>query len=153
MINLNLFFRSLSANLLQASSASRLSGLARAVALLSITGLAISMSSEAKGLEFISSKDLIKYVANKQLSDKQYKCHNEIIYRESRWNDKAIGNESGKKQAYGLYQLKIASMRTAHVEQQFWKYWDYVAYRYGVTPLDEPNYCVALAHLKSKGWQ
>ena len=111
------------------------------------------MSYEAKGLDFNSSKELVKYVANKQLSDKEYKCHNEIIYRESRWNDKAIGNKSGTKRAHGLYQLKIASMRNAHVELQFWKYWDYVAYRYGVTPLDEPNYCVALAHLKSKGWQ
>lgn len=153
MINLNRFFRSLSANLLQANSASRLSGIARAVALLSITGLALSMSYEAKGLDFKTSKDLIKYVANKQLSDNQYKCHNEIIYRESRWNDKAIGNKQGTKQAYGLYQLKIDSMKDAHVELQFWKYWQYVAYRYGVTPLDEPNYCVALAHLKSKGWQ
>ena len=100
-----------------------------------------------------SSKELIKYVANKQLSDNQYKCHNEIIYRESRWNDKAIGNKQGTKQAYGLYQLKIASMKDAHVELQFWKYWQYVSYRYGVTALDEPDYCVALDHLKSKGWQ
>ena len=111
------------------------------------------MSSGAQGLELKTSKELIKYVANKQLSDKEYRCHNEIIYRESRWNDKAIGNEKGKKQAYGLYQLKINSMKNAHVELQFWKYWQYVAYRYGVTTLDEPNYCVALAHLKNKGWQ
>lgn len=128
-------------------------GRARLVALISFTGLAILIPSGAKGLEFTTSKELIKYVANKQLSDKEYNCHNEIIYRESRWNDKAIGNIGGTKQAYGLYQLKIASMRNAHVELQFWKYWQYVAYRYGLTALDEPNYCVALAHLKTKGWQ
>lgn len=128
-------------------------GIARAVALLSFTGLAITMSSGAEGLELNTSKELVKYVANKQLSDIQYKCHNEIVYRESRWNDKAIGNIGGTKQAYGLYQMKIASMRNAHVELQFWKYWQYVSYRYGVTTLDEPNYCVALAHLKNKGWQ
>ena len=128
-------------------------GIARVVALISFTGLAIIMSSGAEGLELNTSKELIKYVANKQLSDKEYKCHNEIVYRESRWNDKAIGNIGGTKQAYGLYQMKINSMRNAHVELQFWKYWQYVSYRYGVTTLDEPNYCVALAHLKNKGWQ
>lgn len=111
------------------------------------------MSSGAEGLELKTSKELVKYVANKQLSDIQYHCHNEIVYRESRWNDKAIGNIGGTKQTYGLYQMKIASMRNAHVELQFWKYWQYVSYRYGVTTLDEPNYCVALAHLKNKGWQ
>lgn len=139
----------------QGLRASRLSGIARSVAI--SIGIAVSVGvAPADGGQInatLSSKDLIKYVANKQLSDKEYKCHNEIIYRESRWNDKAIGNIGGTKQAYGLYQLKIASMRTAHVELQFWKYWEYVAYRYGVTALDEPNYCVALAHLKSKGWQ
>ena len=128
-------------------------GIARVVALISFTGLAIIMSSGAEGLELNTSKELIKYVANKQLSDNQYHCHNEIVYRESRWNDKAIGNIGGTKQAYGLYQMKINSMRNAHVELQFWKYWQYVSYRYGVTTLDEPNYCVALAHLKNKGWQ
>lgn len=129
------------------------SRIARVVALLSFTGLALSLSSQAEGLELKTSKEIIKYVANKQLSDKEYRCHNEIIYRESRWNDKAIGNIGGSKQAYGLYQMKIDSMKNAHVELQFWKYWQYVSYRYGVTALDEPNYCVALAHLKNKGWQ
>lgn len=100
-----------------------------------------------------SSKELIKYVANKQLTDKQYRCHNEIIYLESRWNERAIGNIGGKKQAYGLYQLKIASLKDAHVEVQFWKYWDYVSYRYGITEYDEPMYCAALTHLRTKGWQ
>ena len=132
-----------------------LKGVACSVATVIGISLSIPMQVVDAGQEvpFRSSKELVKYVAQLQLSDNQYKCHNEIIYRESRWNDKAIGNESGKKQAYGLYQLKINSMKNAHVELQFWKYWQYVAYRYGVTTLDEPNYCVALAHLKNKGWQ
>lgn len=132
-----------------------LKGVACSVATVIGISLSIPMQVVDAGQEvpFRSSKELIKYVAQLQLSDNQYECHNEIIYRESRWNDKAIGNESGKKQAYGLYQLKINSMKNAHVELQFWKYWQYVAYRYGVTTLDEPNYCVALAHLKNKGWQ
>ena len=132
-----------------------LKGIARSVAFVIGISLSIPMQVVDAGqkMPFSSSKELIKYVANKQLTEKQYICHNEIIYRESRWNDKAIGNIGGTKQAYGLYQLKINSMKDAHVELQFWKYWNYVAYRYGVTNLDEPNYCVALAHLKNKGWQ
>lgn len=131
------------------------SRIARSVALVIGISLSIPMTVVDAGQQvpFSTSKELVKYVANKQLSDIQYHCHNQIIYRESRWNERAVGNIGGYKQAYGLYQLKISSMRNAHVELQFWKYWDYVAYRYGVTVLDEPNYCVALAHLKSKGWQ
>lgn len=131
------------------------SRLARSVALVIGISLSIPMTVVDAGQQvpFSTSKELIQYVANKQLTDKQYHCHNEIIYRESRWNDKAIGNIGGTKQAYGLYQLKIASMRTAHVEVQFWKYWEYVSYRYGITEYDEPMYCAALTHLKNKGWQ
>jgi len=128
---------------------------ARGVAFVIGISLSIPMQVADAGqvVAFSSSKDLIKYVANKHLTDKQYHCHNEIIYRESRWNDRAIGNIGGTKQAYGLYQLKINSMRTAHVEVQFWKYWEYVSYRYGVTQYDEPMYCAALTHLKTTGWQ
>ncbi len=143
----------LKANSPKANSASRLSGIARAVAVLVSLSLGIGLSAQAEALNLITSKELIKYVANKQLTDKQYKCHNEIVYRESRWDYRAIGNIGGTKQAYGLYQLKIASMRTAHPEVQFWKYWEYVSYRYGITEYDEPMYCAALHHLKTKGWQ
>jgi hypothetical protein len=145
----------LSARAHQGLRASRLRGVARSVAFVIGITLSIPMQVVDAGqkMPFSSSKELIKYVANKQLSDNQYKCHNEIIYRESRWNDKAIGNIGGVKQAHGLYQMKIASMRNAHVELQFWKYWTYVTHRYGITALDEPNYCKALTHLKIKGWQ
>ena len=152
---LNRLFRSLSANLPEANKARRLR-VARLVALFSITGLAILFPSSAESVNthaFGSSKELVKYVAQKQLTDKQYQCHNQIIYLESRWNEKAIGNKSGKKQAYGLYQLKIASLKNAHPEIQFWKYWEYVSHRYGITEYDEPMYCAALSHLKNKGWQ
>jgi hypothetical protein len=140
------------ANSPKANRASRLR-IARSVAVLVSLYMGIGLSTQAEAINFNSSKDLIKYVANKQLTDKQYHCHNEIVYIESRWNERAIGNIGGTKQAYGLYQLKIASMRTAHVEVQFWKYWEYVSYRYGVTEYDEPMYCAALSHLKTKGWQ
>ena len=127
--------------------------LARGVAFALVGALSFG-ASPAEGIsKEPTTKQYISLLANKQLTDKQYKCHQEIIYRESRWDDKAIGNIGGSKQAYGLYQLKIESMRNAHIEIQFWKYWDYVSYRYGITEYDEPMYCAALKHLITKGWQ
>ena len=37
--------------------------------------------------------------------------------------------------------------------KQFWMYWHYVSHRYSTTQYDEPNYCAALHHLRTKGWQ
>ena len=126
-------------------------GLARVVAL----ALGISLSI-ATPLDAEATNQAIRYVkdlAQYQLTDKQEQCHNEIVYRESRWDYKAIGNKSGTKQAYGLYQMKSESLKTSTPIKQFWMYWYYVAHRYGHTQYDEPNYCGALHHLKTKGWQ
>lgn len=95
----------------------------------------------------------LKALANKQLTDTQYKCHNEIIYRESRWRIDAIGNTNGTKQTHGYYQIKSESIKGKPYDYQFWMYWYYVASRYGYTKYEEPNYCVALHHLKTRGWQ
>ena len=104
-------------------------------------------------LEVQASEVPLKALANKQLTDKQYKCHNEIIYRESRWKINAIGNKAGTKQTYGYYQIKSDSVQNKPYDYQFWMYWYYVSSRYGLTQYDEPNYCNALHHLKTKGWQ
>ena len=116
-------------------------------------GIALSMAmpldAQASNQAIRHVKDLAKY----QLTDKQELCHHEIVYRESRWILKAVGNKSGTKQTHGLYQIKSESMRTASAVKQFWTYWHYVAHRYGWTEYDEPNYCNALHHLKTKGWQ
>ena len=90
----------------------------------------------------------IKSLANKQLTDKQYHCHNEIIYRESRFNIDAVNGSH-----YGYYQLKSEAVKGKPYDYQFWMYWYYVAKRYGYTQYEEPNYCLALHHLKTKGWQ
>ena len=150
---LNLFFSLFpKANSPKANRASRLR-IARSVAALVSLFMVRPISKADSSAIQLSNKEIITSLANYQLTDKQYQCHQEIIYRESRWDDKAIGNIDGTKQAYGLYQLKIRSMRTASPVLQFWKYWDYVVHRYGITEYDEPNYCGALSHLKSKGWQ
>jgi len=122
---------------------SRLKGVARELAV--VIGITLSMAIMPR-LE--ASIVPIKILANKQLTDQQYLCHNEIIYRESRWNIDAVNGSH-----HGYYQLKIKTVKGSPYDYQFWMYWYYVAHRYGVTKYDEPNYCVALRHLKTKGWQ
>ena len=126
-------------------------GLARVVALAIGISLSIATPLDAQANN-VRYKEL-KQLANYQLTDKQLACHNEIVYRESRWDYKAIGNKSGTKQAYGLYQMKSESLKRSTPIKQFWMYWHYVGHRYGHTEYDEPNYCGALHHLKTKGWQ
>ena len=126
-------------------------GIGRRVAI--AIGISLSM---AMPLDAQASNQAIRYVkdlAKYQLTDKQEACHHEIVYRESRWDYRAIGNIGGTKQAYGLYQMKVESLKKGSTVKQFWMYWTYVMHRYGVTQYDEPNYCGALHHLKTKGWQ
>jgi len=121
-------------------------GLARVVAL--AIGISLSM---AMPLDAQASNLSIKYVkdlAKEQLTDKQEACHNEIVFRESSWNPKAKNGSH-----YGLYQGRSKSLKNASTVKQWWWFWHYVAHRYGVTQYDEPNYCGALHHLKTKGWQ
>ena len=91
---------------------------------------------------------IAQVLANKQLTDKQYRCHNEIVYRESRWQKDAVNGSH-----HGYYQMRTESMKDKPYDYQFFVYWYYVFSRYGYTEYDEPNYCLALKHLKSKGWQ
>ena len=126
-------------------------GLARVVALAIGISLSIAtpLDAQANNLSYKNLKELADY----QLTDKQLECHNEIIYRESRWDHKAIGNLNGTKRVYGLYQMKTESLRVSTPIKQFWMYWHYVGHRYSYTKYDEPNYCKALHHLRTKGWQ
>lgn len=125
-------------------------GLACAVAI----AIGISMPiAEPIELEARKAPTTIDELADYQLTDKQYQCHNRIVHRESRGNRFAIGNLNGTKQVHGYYQIKSESIKGADDYYQFWIYWKYVSHRYGITKYDEPNYCKALQHLKTKGWQ
>lgn len=126
-------------------------GLARVVALAIGISLSIAMPLDAQA----SEKQIrwVKQLAKEQLTDKQELCHHEIVYRESRWDYKAVGNKSGTKQVYGLYQMKSDSLKNSSSIKQFWMFYHYVGYRYGWTEYEDPNYCNALEHLKTKGWQ
>ena len=125
--------------------------IARGVAI--VIGISLSIVSP---LDAQASKKQIEYakqLAKEQLTDKQELCHHEIVFRESTWNYRAVGNIGGSKQAYGLYQMKVKSLRKADAITQFWMYHTYVGRRYGWTDYGDPNYCKALHHLKTKGWQ
>ena len=89
----------------------------------------------------------LKVLANKQLTDKQYHCHNEIVYRESRWKIDAVNGSH-----YGYYQIRSKSVQNKPYDYQFYIYWYYVSKRYGLD-YEIPDYCAALHHLKTKGWQ
>ena len=122
---------------------SRLKGVARGLAV--VIGLSLSIASIDRSEASIVP---LKVLANKQLSDKQYNCHNEIVYRESRWKIDAVNGSH-----YGYYQIRSKSVQNKPYDYQFYIYWYYVFSRYGYTEYDEPNYCLALKHLKTKGWQ
>jgi hypothetical protein len=124
---------------------SRLKGVARELAV--VIGISLSIAGAIRSEASIVP---IKELANKQLTDKQYKCHNEIIYRESRFQIDAVNGSH-----HGYYQMRTESMKNKPYDYQFFVYWYYVAKRYGysVENPDVPNYCAALNHLVRKGWQ
>ena len=125
---------------------SRLKGVARELAV--VIGISLSIAGAIRSEASIVPNKSVKELANYQLTDAQYKCHNEIVYRESRWKIDAVNGSH-----HGLYQGKSKSLKDKPGDYQFWWYWYYVTNRYGLTQYDEPNYCLALKHLKTKGWQ
>jgi hypothetical protein len=121
---------------------SRLKGVARELAVAIGILLSIAMPLDAQ-----ASIVPLKALADKQLTDKQYQCHNEIVYRESRWKIDAVNGSH-----HGYYQMRSKSMQNKPYDYQFYIYWYYVSKRYGLD-YEIPDYCKALHHLKTKGWQ
>ena len=119
---------------------------ARGVAAVIGISLCLPMATASSGSQMPYRN--IKQLAAHQLTDKQYKCHNEIVYRESRFKHDAVNGSH-----YGYYQIRSKSLHKAPYDYQFYRYWGYVLHRYGYTEYDEPDYCKALHHLKTKGWQ
>ena len=122
------------------------SRIARSVAIALVGAMSIALAPSSQGS--IRPYQSLKQLADYQLTDKQYKCHNEIVYRESRFKYDAVNGSH-----YGYYQIRSKSLHKAPYDYQFFRYWSYVLHRYGYTEYDEPDYCKALHHLKTKGWQ
>ena len=132
---------------------SRLKGVARVLAV--VIGLSLSIASIDRSEASIVPNKKLRELANYQLPDNQFKCHNEIVHRESSWNINAIGNKSGTKQTHGYYQIKSDHIKGKPYDYQFFTYWYYVITRYSYDKNNPeiPDYCSALHHLKTKGWQ
>ena len=121
---------------------------ARGVAI--VIGIALSMQSTAVGQGSIDRYYDLHSLADYQLTDKQYKCHQEIVFRESSFRINAVNGSH-----YGYYQMRNKLLKDAPYDVQFYYYHKYVSHRYGLDPYNDevPNYCKALNHLKTKGWQ
>ena len=127
---------------------SRLKGVARVLAV--VIGISLSSAVLPRLEASIVPNKKLRELANYQLTDKQYQCHNEIVHRESSWNINAVNGSH-----YGYYQLKIKAIKGKPYDYQFFMYWYYVSSRYSfdVSNPEIPDYCKALDHLKTKGWQ
>ena len=135
----------LTARALQGLTARRLR-IARGVAF--VIGISLSMQTTALGQGSIKPYQSIKVLADYQLTEVQEKCHNDIVYRESRFKRYAVNGSH-----HGYYQGRTKYLKGKPDDVQFYWYWRYVSYRYGITEYDEPDYCKALHHLRVKGWQ
>jgi hypothetical protein len=123
-----------------------LKGVACSVAV--VIGLSLSIAGADRVEASIDATKSLKALADKQLTFKQYSCHNQIVFKESTWKIDAVNGSH-----YGYYQMRNKHIKGKPYDYQFYMYWYYVAHRYGITKYDEPNYCKALHHLKTKGWQ
>jgi hypothetical protein len=124
----------------------RLKGAALGVAVWLVGALCLVNPQTA--MATIDANKSLKSLADKQLTFKQLSCHNQIVFRESRWKIDAVNGSH-----YGYYQMRNKHMKGKPYDYQFYMYWYYVANRYGITKYDEPEYCKALDHLVRKGWQ
>lgn len=121
---------------------------ARSVAL--AVGIALCLIPETASNGVVRPIQTLNEIANYHLPDNQYKCHNEIVFRESTWRANARNGSH-----YGYYQIRNTLLKDAPNDYQFVFYWKYVSHRYGLDSYNDevPNYCAALNHLKRKGWQ
>lgn len=136
----------LTARALQGAHSEPLTRRARWVAF--VIGIALSMPMAVADGGSIDAIQDVAQLADKQLTEKQEYCHNQITFLESSNNKDAVNGSH-----YGYYQGRSVSLKGAPDDYQFYWYYSYVANRYGTTRYDEPEYCKALHHLRVKGWQ
>jgi len=112
--------------------------------------IVIALSLGVAPADGISNKPYtdLDSLANYQLTNKQYACHSQIVYRESSGRIDAVNGSH-----HGYYQIRNKLIIGSPYDYQFYFYWKYVTHRYGITQYDEPDYCKALHHLRVKGWQ
>ena len=117
-------------------------GRARVVAFVIGTALFMSITPVSQGsIDATKEINYAKQLADYQLTEKQEKCHHEIVYRESRWNYKA---KNPKSSAAGIPQL--LNLKEPNPFRQIDKGLRYIEHRYSGSA------CKALQHHKIKGW-
>jgi hypothetical protein len=103
-------------------------------------GLSLSMNIKANA----ASRELIDlklYAYNLLPSWRDFECYNELIHRESRWNHKARNHSH-----YGLGQMRSKWYGTLDPHKQIKVHIKYLKHRY------KSSSCLALKHLKTRGW-
>ena len=121
---------------------------ARSVAL--AVGIALCLIPETASNGVIRPIQTLNQLADYHLPDNQFKCHEELVMRESSYRRDARNGSH-----WGYYQIRNTLLKDAPDDYQFVFYWKYVSHRYGLDSYNDevPNYCAALNHLKRKGWQ
>lgn len=146
MINLSSLSLLSKANSPQANSASRLSGVARAVAIIVSLSLGIGLFIGIEPLRDSSRVlDPKSYIRTIYSKDKAL-CLIKLYGKESAFNRLAIGNIEGSKRAYGIPQLKNPDIAYLSAIEQVNAGIDYIEHRYS------GDTCVAWAHWQRKGW-
>ena len=119
--------------------------LARVVAFLILSllmGIPLSYAADGGSIETIPAKTYIKLYYSK----KQALCLIKLYGKESAFNSKAIGNDSGKSKAYGIPQLKSEFIKNLSPNKQIDYGMKYITHRYSGKP------CLALRHSQRVGW-
>ena len=93
-----------------------------------------------------NNMNLKLYALNQFKTFEQFECYNWLVYKESRWNYKAVNGSH-----YGLGQIKNKAVLKQTPTQQIIYHMKYIGHRYGYIN-NEPNACAALNHLEIKGY-
>jgi hypothetical protein len=120
----------------------------RARGVAAVIGISLSIVPSPISQGSIRPIQTVHQLADKQLTEVQEACHDDITFRESSNNRYAVNGSH-----HGYYQGRSKYLKGKPDDVQFYWYWRYVSYRYGITEYDEPDYCKALHHLRVKGWQ
>ncbi|MED6142194.1 hypothetical protein PIB30_111385 [Stylosanthes scabra] len=103
----------------------------------------MGISMQTMPLNAATNTDHLKlYLHSKLISEKQYKCALYVVHTESRWNVNAINGTH-----HGLFQMNNKRVKYMNGYQQIDMWHRYIQHRY------HGKACVAMSHLKMKGWQ
>ena len=108
------------------------------------TGLLLAaIVAQTLPLNAATNTDYLKlYLHSKLISEKQYNCALYVVHTESRWNVSATNGNH-----YVLFQMNNKRVKYMNGYQQIDMWLKYVTHRY------QGKACIAMSHLKMKGWQ